>query len=107
MQGSTKRSRPGCAGAAGPAYLALALAGGGPRRQKSFTFRWSTTSSPNGLRVVLSQDHTPLRQCAWGVYYYRIGFRIEPKEPHWLRAPLRTHDVPGFEESGEKWNSSS
>jgi len=33
---------------------------------------------PNGLRVVLSQDHTSPTVCV-GVYY-RIGFRIEPKD---------------------------
>ena len=33
---------------------------------------------PNGLRVVLSQDHTAPTVCV-GVYY-RIGFRIEPKD---------------------------
>ena len=33
---------------------------------------------PNGLRVVLSQDHTSPTVCL-GVYY-RIGFRIEPKD---------------------------
>jgi len=33
---------------------------------------------PNGLRVVLSRDHTSPTVCV-GVYY-RIGFRIEPKD---------------------------
>src|SRR5713101_8264027 len=33
---------------------------------------------PNGLRVVLSPDHTAPTVCV-GVYY-RIGFRIEPKD---------------------------
>ena len=33
---------------------------------------------PNGLRVVLSQDHTAPTVCV--AVYYRIGFRIEPKE---------------------------
>jgi predicted Zn-dependent peptidase len=33
---------------------------------------------PNGLRVVLSQDHTAPTVCI-GVYY-RIGFRIEPRD---------------------------
>jgi zinc protease len=33
---------------------------------------------PNGLRVVLSSDHTLPTVCV-GVYY-RIGFRIEPKD---------------------------
>src|SRR5258708_23715204 len=33
---------------------------------------------PNGLRVVLSQDHPAPTVCV-GVYY-RIGFRIEPKD---------------------------
>src|SRR5882724_10414893 len=33
---------------------------------------------PNGLRVVLSQDHTAPTVCV--AAYYRIGFRIEPKD---------------------------
>jgi predicted Zn-dependent peptidase len=33
---------------------------------------------PNGLRVVLSQDHTAPTVCV-GVYY-RIGFRVEPRD---------------------------
>lgn len=33
---------------------------------------------PNGLRVVLSQDHTAPTVCV--AVYYRIGFRIEPKD---------------------------
>src|ERR1700757_3234335 len=33
---------------------------------------------PNGLRVVLSQDHTAPTVCV--AVYYRIGFRIEPRE---------------------------
>src|SRR5215471_17767459 len=33
---------------------------------------------PNGLRVVLSQDHTSPTVCV--ALYYRIGFRVEPKD---------------------------
>ena len=33
---------------------------------------------PNGLRVVLSQDHTAPTVCI--AVYYRIGFRVEPKD---------------------------
>ena len=33
---------------------------------------------PNGLRVVLSQDHTSPTVCV--AVYYRIGFRVEPKD---------------------------
>src|SRR6201987_5160390 len=33
---------------------------------------------PNGLRVVLSQDHTAPTVCV--AVYYRIGFRIEPRD---------------------------
>src|ERR1700740_2694535 len=33
---------------------------------------------PNGLRVVLSQDHTAPTVCV--AVYYRIGFRVETKE---------------------------
>ena len=33
---------------------------------------------PNGLRVVLSPDHTAPTVCV-GVYY-RIGFRVEPRD---------------------------
>jgi ABC-type antimicrobial peptide transport system permease subunit len=32
----------------------------------------------NGLRVVVSQDHTAPTVCV--AVYYRIGFRIEPKD---------------------------
>src|SRR5215470_3342835 len=32
----------------------------------------------NGLRVVLSQDHTSPTVCV--AVYYRIGFRVEPKD---------------------------
>src|SRR5258708_5058627 len=33
---------------------------------------------PNGLRVVLSQDHTAPTVCV--AVYYRIGFRVEPRD---------------------------
>ena len=33
---------------------------------------------PNGLRVVLSTDHTAPTVCV--AVYYRIGFRVEPKD---------------------------
>jgi predicted Zn-dependent peptidase len=33
---------------------------------------------PNGLRVVLSEDHTAPTVCV--AVYYRIGFRVEPKD---------------------------
>jgi predicted Zn-dependent peptidase len=33
---------------------------------------------PNGLRVVLSQDHTSPTVCV--AVYYRIGFRVEPRD---------------------------
>jgi zinc protease len=33
---------------------------------------------PNGLRVILSQDHTAPTVCV--AVYYRIGFRVEPKD---------------------------
>src|SRR5262249_45669387 len=33
---------------------------------------------PNGLRVVLSPDHTAPTVCV--AVYYRIGFRIEPRD---------------------------
>src|SRR5215471_17006684 len=33
---------------------------------------------PNGLRVVLSPDHTAPTVCV--AVYYRIGFRVEPKD---------------------------
>ncbi len=54
---------------------------------------------PNGLRVVLSQDHTAPTVCV--AVYYRIGFRVEPRDRTGFAHLFRTHDVPGFAEPGE------
>ena len=59
--------------------LVIALAWGRPSyaaSQESFHVQVEYYKLPNGLRVVLSPDHTAPTVCV-GVYY-RIGFRIEP-----------------------------
>ncbi len=63
------------------------------RQRCSWQYRWQSRPAPtdekfhvsveyfkrpNGLRVVLSPDHTAPTVCV-GVYY-RIGFRVEPKD---------------------------
>jgi zinc protease len=47
-------------------------------RQDSFTVPVSNYKLPNGLRVVLSQDSTAPTVVV--AVYYRIGFRVEPKD---------------------------
>ena len=62
--------------------LLLALAAAAPRRAaaapEEFHVPVEYYKLPNGLRVVLSPDHTAPTVCV-GVYY-RIGFRIEPRD---------------------------
>src|ERR1700681_67984 len=55
-----------------------APAGAGPSSAAEFKVPVEYYKLPNGLRVVLSPDHTSPTICV-GVYY-RIGFRIEPKD---------------------------
>jgi predicted Zn-dependent peptidase len=62
--------------------LLLALVAAAPRRAaaapEEFHVPVEYYKLPNGLRVVLSPDHTAPTVCV-GVYY-RIGFRIEPRD---------------------------
>jgi zinc protease len=58
--------------------LAVALPGMAAPVAEEFHVPVEYYKLPNGLRVVLSQDHTAPTVCV-GVYY-RIGFRIEPKD---------------------------
>jgi zinc protease len=55
-----------------------AQAGPGPAAASEFKVAVEYYKLPNGLRVVLSPDHTAPTICV-GVYYH-IGFRIEPKD---------------------------
>jgi zinc protease len=64
-------------------FMALMLVSGtvanaGPSSAAEFKVPVEYYKLPNGLRVVLSPDHTSPTICV-GVYY-RIGFRIEPKD---------------------------
>src|ERR1700674_5721555 len=58
--------------------MGLTQAGAAPPAAEEFHVPVEYYKLPNGLRVVLSQDHTAPTVCV-GVYY-RIGFRIEPKD---------------------------
>jgi len=58
--------------------LWTAPASAGPSSAAEFKVPVEYYKLPNGLRVVLSPDHTSPTICV-GVYY-RIGFRIEPKD---------------------------
>ena len=60
------------------ALLWTAPASAGPAVATEFKVPVDYYKLPNGLRVVLSPDHTAPTICV-GVYY-RIGFRIEPKD---------------------------
>ena len=55
-----------------------AKSGGGKTDAAAFQVPVEYYKLPNGLRVVLSQDHTAPTVCV--AVYYRIGFRIEPKD---------------------------
>src|SRR5205814_6325081 len=55
-----------------------APANAGPSSAAEFRVPVEYYKLPNGLRVVLSPDHTAPTVCI-GVYY-RIGFRIEPRD---------------------------
>jgi zinc protease len=52
--------------------------GGSPPAVSEFRVPVDYYKLPNGLRVVLSPDHTAPTVCI--AVYYRIGFRIEPKD---------------------------
>jgi len=59
---------------------------------------------PNGLRVVLSPDHTSPTICV-GVYY-RIGFRVEPRDRTGF-AHLFEHMMFQGSQNLGRWSSSS
>ena len=61
---------------AGPTGAGLTAAG--PASAPEFKVPVEYYKLPNGLRVVLSQDHTAPTVCV--AVYYRIGFRIEPRD---------------------------
>ena len=54
-----------------------------------------TFTLPNGLEVILSEDHR-LPMVAVNLWYH-VGPANEDAGTHRLRAPLRAHDVPGLE----------
>lgn len=77
------RARTGRTARAMMLFMALVLmygaaANAGPTSTTDFKVPVEYYKLPNGLRVVLSQDHTAPTICV-GVYY-RIGFRVEPKD---------------------------
>jgi len=76
MQGPRRRARQGVLALLG-LLLAMALPGVAAAAEE-FHVPVEYYKLPNGLRVVLSPDHTAPTVCV-GVYY-RIGFRIEPKD---------------------------
>jgi predicted Zn-dependent peptidase len=63
---------------AGLILLCSSAASAGPAGAAEFKVPVEYYKLPNGLRVVLSPDHTSPTICV-GVYY-RIGFRIEPRD---------------------------
>jgi zinc protease len=73
-----KRAARAFAGLAGVILLCSSAANAGPGSAAEFRVPVEYYKLPNGLRVVLSPDHTAPTICV-GVYY-RIGFRIEPRD---------------------------
>src|ERR1700676_4017637 len=63
---------------AATALLCAAAGEAGPAAAREFKVAVEYYKLPNGLRVVLSPDHTAPTICI-GVYYH-IGFRIEPRD---------------------------
>ena len=59
------------------------------------TLEFEKYTLPNGLEVILSEDHR-LPLVAVNLWYH-VGPANEDAGPHRLRAPLRAHDVPGLE----------
>src|SRR5256885_2372799 len=78
MVSKTDRASQAVALLAGLVLMWTAPANAGPSRAAEFRVPVEYYKLPNGLRVVLSPDHTSPTICI-GVYY-RIGFRIEPKD---------------------------
>lgn len=76
-----QRRARGMGGAAMAIALLLGLcagAGSAAGRETEFKVPVEYYKLPNGLRVALSPDHTAPTVCV--ALYYRIGFRIEPKD---------------------------
>lgn len=80
------------------------VANAGPSSAAEFKVPVEYYKLPNGLRVVLSPDHTSPTICV-GVYY-RIGFRIEPKDRTGF-AHLFEHMMFQVRRTWERWSSSS
>src|SRR5438445_3209146 len=78
MVSKTDRASQAVALLAGLVLMWTAPANAGPSSAAEFKVPVEYYKLPNGLRVVLSPDHTSPTICI-GVYY-RIGFRIEPKD---------------------------
>src|SRR5216110_209055 len=78
MVSKTDRASQAVALLAGLVLMWTAPANAGPSSAAEFRVPVEYYKLPNGLRVVLSPDHTSPTICI-GVYY-RIGFRIEPKD---------------------------
>src|SRR3989440_7862174 len=78
MVSKTDRASQAVALLAGLVLMWTAPANAGPSRAAEFRVPVEYYKLPNGLRVVLSPDHTSPTICV-GVYY-RIGFRIEPRD---------------------------
>src|SRR5438445_2510985 len=78
MVSKTDRASQAVALLAGLVLMWTAPASAGPSTAAEFKVPVEYYKLPNGLRVVLSPDHTSPTICV-GVYY-RIGFRIEPKD---------------------------
>src|SRR5260221_9401341 len=73
----------GCVGlgvcAAAEEKKGAAKSGGGKTDAAAFQVPVEDYKLPNGLRGVLSQDHTAPAVCV--AVYYRVGLRLEPKDP--------------------------
>src|SRR5436190_318145 len=78
MVSKTDRASQAVALLAGLVLMWTAPANAGPSSAAEFRVPVEYYKLPNGLRVVLSQDRTAPTVCV-GVYY-RIGFRIEPRD---------------------------
>ena len=59
------------------------------------TVAFEKSSLPNGLEVILSEDHR-LPMVAVNLWYH-VGPANEEAGPNGIRAPVRAHDVPGLE----------
>ena len=62
-----------------------------PRRSPLPTIKFEKYTLPNGLDVILSEDHR-LPLVSTNIWYH-VGPANEVPGPHRLRAPVRAHDV--------------